>query len=375
VSLASQSRQRITQLIPLTDVLERIDALVRAVEPSSVEHAAAAGCVLAADVVAGAPVPTVPSALLDGWAVNSERVADASDNAPVPLHEAPSWVELGSAVANIADAIVAPDAVIGGEVFVAPTAGDGVMPVGGEVGPGELLRRTGERIRGIDIALLCASGVTQVHVRVPSVKIVTATQHIDLKTDTVGPLAARVVAAHGGVARLTRVAERDVYALEEELISQDADALIVIGGTGAGHRDRSIETLARIGRVEAHGIALAPGTTAAFGLLGTRPVLLVPGRLDGALAVLLTLGRHLIACLTGAGLAEPPRKLRIARKVSSTLGLAEVVLVRRKADELEPIARQFLSLRALARSDGWILVPAQSEGYPPGSIVEMLPLP
>jgi molybdopterin biosynthesis enzyme len=263
----------------------------------------------------------------------------------------------------------------GAEVFVAATPGDGMIPVGGEVGRGEVLRRTGEGLRGVDIALLCASGVTEVQVRIPSVKIVTATRHVDLKTDTVGPLAARLVAAQGGVAQLTRVGGRVDYALEEELISADAHALIVVGGTGAGRRDHSIETLARIGRVEAHGIALAPGTTAAFGLLGTRPVLLVPGRLDAALAVLLTMGSRLLACLTGAAPAESPRRLRIARKVSSALGLAEVVMVRRGADELEPMARQFLSLRALARSDGWILVPAQSEGHAPGSMVEMLPLP
>jgi molybdopterin biosynthesis enzyme len=40
-----------------------------------------------------------------------------------------------------------------------------------------------------------------------------------------------------------------------------------------------VKTLARLGQVEAHGIAVSPGETAAFGFAGARPVLLIPGRL------------------------------------------------------------------------------------------------
>ena len=37
-------------------------------------------------------------------------------------------------------------------------------------------------------------------------------------------------------------------------------------------------------------MALSPGETAAFGFVGERPVLLIPGRLDAALAVWLMSG-------------------------------------------------------------------------------------
>ena len=43
----------------------------------------------------------------------------------------------------------------------------------------------------------------------------------------------------------------------------DVDAVIAIGGTGVGRDDASVATLARLGRVEVHGIALSPGETAA----------------------------------------------------------------------------------------------------------------
>jgi len=56
---------------------------------------------------------------------------------------------------------------------------------------------------------------------------------------------------------------------------------------------------------------------------------------------------------------------------SSTVGLAEVVPVRRNAAQAEPLASKYLPLSSLARSDGWILVPPDSEGYPAGASVQV----
>src|SRR5258705_593758 len=102
--------------------------------------------------------------------------------------------------------------------------------------------------------------------------------------------------------------------LSDALQDENADAVIVIGGTGSGRNDTSVTTLARLGRVEAHGVALSPGETAAFGFVGARPVLLVPGRLDAALAVWLMLGRPLLARLAGAIVETPTTKAALTRK-------------------------------------------------------------
>ena len=62
-------------------------------------------------------------------------------------------------------------------------------------------------------------------------------------------------------------------------------------------------------------------------------------------------------------------------KVTSTVGLAEVIPVRRSGAMAEPLAAKYLSLATLARSDGWILVPAESEGYSAGAEVQVRPWP
>jgi molybdopterin biosynthesis enzyme len=71
----------------------------------------------------------------------------------------------------------------------------------------------------------------------------------------------------------------------------------------------------------------------------------------------------------------PAETVTLARKIASTVGLAEVVPVRRHGADVEPLATKYLPLSSLSRSDGWILVPADSEGYPAGSQVQVRPWP
>ena len=111
-------------------------------------------------------------------------------------------------------------------------------------------------------------------------------------------------------------------------------------------------------------------------MAGRRPVLLLPGRIDAALAVWLTIGRRVLRRLSGAA-AEDERltRARLTRKIASAPGLAELIAVRIEADGAPPIASGYLSMATLAISDGWILVPAESEGYPAGTRVTVRPLP
>ena len=134
-------------------------------------------------------------------------------------------------------------------------------------------------------------------------------------------------------------------------------------------------TLARAGRVAFHGLGLIPGETAAFGAVGARTVLLLPDRFDAALAAWLAVGRHWLKKLNGLGDEDRIFTAQLARKVTSMVGMAEVVPVRCRGGSAEPLAGGYLSQAALARADGWILVPPESEGYPAGTPVAVRPLP
>jgi len=59
----------------------------------------------------------------------------------------------------------------------------------------------------------------------------------------------------------------------------------------------------------------------------------------------------------------------------STIGLAEVIPVGWHDGGVVPLASGYFPLQALTRAAGWILVPPDSEGFPPGAQVELRPLP
>jgi molybdopterin molybdotransferase len=372
---AMQPIQRIARLTPLDTVLARIDALVRPVAAREVALAAAVGRVLAGDMVVAAR-PRVALALRDGWAVNAALTQDASPYAPAPLPSA-ELIEAGVPLPAGTDAVAEIDAVMlregRAEAVAAITGGEGVLPAGADADGATALGRDGRRLYAVAAAALGAAGISRINVREPRVRVIRVKPAGDPVIDAAAALVARGIAAAGWVGLSDEV--DDGLRLEDALRCQDADAVVAIGGTGSGSNDSSVTTLARLGRLEAHGIALAPGETAAFGMAGTRPVLLLPGRIDGALAVWLLLGERLMARLAASREEPPGVAARLTRKVASNLGLAELIAVRWRGLEAEPLGSGYLPLQTIARADGWILVPADREGHPEGGSVMVRPWP
>ena len=75
---------------------------------------------------------------------------------------------------------------------------------------------------------------------------------------------------------------------------------------------------------------------------------------------------RLLRRLTGAATSQG-MPVTLARKIVSTVGLAEVVPVRRTADGVEPLASGHWPMQALTRADGWVLVPAGERRFPAGT--------
>jgi molybdopterin biosynthesis enzyme len=247
---------------------------------------------------------------------------------------------------------------------VAPVApGEGVLAVGEDVTPRTPLLCAGTRLRDLDVAAITAARLAEVTVRRPRIRMACA------GAARTPPIDAALAMLVGFGAKGGAVVSEEKGSLERALSDDQADAVIVIGGTGSGRRDSAVRTLARLGRVEAHGIAISPGETAALGFAGTRPVLLVPGRLDAALAVWLLIGRHLLVKLAGGRIEDLPAMMPLKRKVTSTIGMTELIPVRCCGGLAEPLGSTYLSFTALARSDGWIAVPADSEGFREGAQV------
>ena len=366
--MEAQTMQRITRLTPLEAVLARIDARVTPIAPR--EAAAAAGRILADDLI----LPTRPGAALalrDGFAVVAALTQDASPYAPAALPAAVR-IDVGAPLPAGADAVAPLDAVSLREgrpqAIASVTAGEGVLPAGADADGKTVLLAAGRALNASAAAALAAAQVARLRIRAPRLRVLRLRR--DLMLDAAAAWVARAIEIRGGVA-LTDAAA----GLDDALQGADADAVVAIGGTGSGRDDASVAALARHGEVEAHGIALSPGETTAFGMIGERPVLLLPGRLDAALAAWTLLGARMLARLAASREETRPVSGALTRKVASNLGLAELVPVRWRGNEVEPLGSGYLSLQALARSDGWILIAADREGYPAGAAVVVEPWP
>jgi molybdopterin molybdotransferase len=365
--------QRIARLTPLADVLARLDALVKPVAPRAADLSAALGRTLAEDVVIHAPIPATARALRDGWAVSSDLTTDAGAYAPAPLPSAVR-VDVGEPLPGDADAVASLDAVAirdGAPQALTPVGpGEGVLPSGADVPRGATLLRAGRRLGGLEVALLAAAGVTEVRVRAPRLRLVRSGPGSDAVIHAAIGCIADAIGSQGGVALIA--AQND---LAMTLPEAGVDAVVVVGGTGSGRTDATVRTLASMGRVLVHGIGLLPAETTAFGTIGARPVLALPGRLDAALAAWHVLGRVMLARLAESRETPHMRTAKLTHKVSSPVGLSELVPVRCEGLSATPIASGYVPLAALAQSNGWIFIKPDSEGYPAQSEVVIRPWP
>lgn len=356
-------------LMPLRETLEVLLAGVTPVPPHGVALCSALGRIAACAVNAERDVPTACLALRDGYTVEAVQLCGASAYSPVLLPRSPSWVEAGAALPDDSDAVLPPEGLDGRSVIMDVAAGEGVRRAGEDLPAGTPLLSAGERIAPRHLLVLAAAGFRTIEVRVPHLRLIVTGR---FEPDAVSPMVVALLSQQG-IAAETVAVPNETEAITEAISGGEADAVLVIGGTGFGRNDRSAEALARAGKLLVHGIALRPGMTAGFGEAAGRPVLLLPGRPEAALSAYLTLVCPLLAALTGAAEA-PLRSAPLLRKITSSIGLTEVVFVRRRSTGIEPLGGADLPLRRLTEAEGVVVVAPEREGFPEGAQVEFVPL-
>ncbi|BAT60391.1 molybdopterin molybdenumtransferase [Variibacter gotjawalensis] len=362
-----QSRQRIVRLAPLHE----IEAAIASFEPAAavtVPILDAIGAVLAAPVTVTGPVPAQAIAARDGWAVASADTVDASSYAPMPLAVKPMWVEAGQPLPGGADAVLPPDGVeiTSGiaHAVVAAAPSENVLPRGFHVE--RTLLEPGRRLRPSDAMALAHCAVDTISVRRPCVRVIAIKSHA---AGTAAALA-KLIELGGGTASTAELSDRPL----KTLLDSPDDALVLIGGTGEGQNDRTISALRESGDVILHGFGIRPGETAALARVNEKPVLALPGRFDAALSAWLVAGKNLLSRLGDEAIANAYERRSLTRKITSTVGLAEAILVKHVGDGVEPIAAGVFPASALTSATGWVLVPPDLEGYASGMIVDVRPL-
>ena len=361
-----------TQRLPpsLTPLDTALAALLRGVDPVApveVPLADAIGC-----IAAGAPLlaayPSRDIAAADGWALSANDLVGASAYSPLPLTEAPSWVDAGDAMPAGCDCVLDADAVeVSGplaQVLAEGVPGQGVRRAGSDIAASMAAGAEGHPIDAADLLLARVAGLEKIGVRRPRLRIVnapggTATMH----------MIAGIARAAGLDVQTCQARARDQASIADALDASSCDGLLTIGGSGVGRHDAAITALAQRGEVMAHGLALQPGHTAAVGRLGRVPVIALPGPPDSALAAWLALVLPLVDRLSAR---RPRRKvsLPLARKIASSVGITEIALLAEEHRAWTPLAVGEWPLQAIARADAWLLISASDEGFAAGTPID-----
>lgn len=346
------------------------------VAPTHLPAGAAVGRVLAAALAAGADLPPVAVAAHGGIAVRAAGLDGAGPYAPVVLVR-PARLAQGEPLPPGTDAVVATQDVAWrgdlAELSQSAAPGEGVRAAGRDIRAGTLWRRPGALLSRWDLPLLAALGVDEIPVRIPRIALLPTGARVAVasRLDVIAPCLAALLAAEGATARaLPPVAGRAQIAAALVRAAGEADLVITTGGTGDGPDDDTAAALADAGTLVVHGIGLRPGTTAGFGAIDGKPVILLPGHPADALGTWLVLGAPVVRRLAGAP-PPAPRPARLGRKLVSTPGVAELALLAADgADTMTPLAVGDLPLAAFAQAHAFLVVPAASEGYDSGTILD-----
>jgi molybdopterin molybdotransferase len=386
-----------------------IDERTRPLEREAIALADASGRVLAQDLVATAAVPPFDRAAMDGYAVRAEETFGASAYVPAVLRcvgrsrpgrpcdavvgplEAVE-VATGAPLPSGADAVVPVEATrIDGDSLLVSEAvpqGRNVGRRGEDITPGTVVLRAGRVLRPQDLGVVSALGVARVAVvRRPRVAalitgdelLAPGTAASDFRIpDANSTMIAALVARDGGVCAITGPLPDDRETIKRAILdsARRAELILVTGGSSAGPEDHVPGIIAELGRLIAHGLALRPASPTGVGVVlhEERPVVMLPGNPVSCLCGYDFVAGPLVRRLGGRPGAWSYRAvaLPLARKLPSIIGRVDYARVRICAGQVEPVSSSGASiLSSVSRADGFVVIPADLEGYPAGAFVDV----
>jgi molybdopterin molybdotransferase len=155
---------------------------------------------------------------------------------------------------------------------------------------------------------------------------------------------------------------------------EPADVILVSGGSSVGEEDHAPQILAQHGTLAIHGIAMRPSSPAGMGILNGAFVFLLPGNPVSCLCAYDFFAGRVIRALGGRNENWPYRRITatLTRKIVSTVGRVDYARVKLDGTAAEPIAVSGASvLSSTTQADGFMIIPANSEGFAANSTVDV----
>ena len=387
--------------IPLAEAARKFDAALGAagaLGPTPGERLSldsAHGRVTDGPVWARSSSPHYDAAAMDGIAVRSRETVGATETSPVRLAvgEQAVWLDTGDAMPDGFDAVIKVEIVHEVdertiEIRASVPPYHDVRPLGEDIAAAELVVPAGHRLRPQDLAACAQAGLAEVKVRRPPrvAVIPTGSELVPVGTSP-GPggiiesnslMLAAMIQEWGGVAERRDPVHDSLELLRAAVVEavEGSDAVVVNAGSSAGSEDYTARVIRELGDLVVHGVAVKPGHPVALGVVGSTPVLGIPGY---AVSAALTT-ELFVKPIIERKLGLPPRRRDtvravMTRKTPSSMGEDEYLRVRlgRVGERLvaTPIQRGAGIVMSLVRADGLAVSPRMSEGFDAGAEVDV----
>ncbi len=364
------------------------------------------GRVLAEPVFARISSPNFHAAAMDGIAVRAEDTFGASEGTPKALMIGTDafYLNTGHVMPANTDAVIMIEHVIplekesqdlpervGIEAPAFPW--QHVRRMGEDIVATELLFPRNHRITPYCVGALLSGGIFSVPVRKkPNVVIFpTGSELVDWRNLTLSDLRpgqviesnayvlAAMVGQCGGLAdrreKMVDDPEMIEAAVKEAAYGDDADIILIIGGSSAGSEDYSRWVIDRLGEVLIHGVTIMPGKPAVIGVVNEKPVFGIPGYPVSAIVVF----EQFVGPLIYKALGQPePTRQRVmvspTRKLPSKLGVEEFLRVKlgRVGGRIvaTSLPRGAGTITSITEAHGILRIPAHLEGIKEGAEME-----
>ena len=367
--------------------------------------------VLAEDIVSEVDCPPRDTAHFDGYAVRSQDTQLASPNSPVSLKvravlklgDIPSFrLEKGEATAvptggplpDGADATIMKEhARLGADsklwIDKPVKQGENVIPNGLDVKRGSTILPSGTTLRAQDLGLLALIRKAEIRVTArPRIGVLSTGTELVENIENWEPgktvashtkVLAKVLEELGAVPIELGIAPDNKETIRATILRaiRDCDMLLTIGGSSVGSEDYVAETINASGKpgIIFQGIQVHPGRLGGVGLVNNKPVVMLPGLVQGTLVVFYALAFPIIKKLMGIGRSKkevfmegvPFVHANMVREVKNYFyfekfkSFKKVLFVKlRKIEqnlEAEPLLGDTSLISIVTGADGWAVIP------------------
>ncbi|AIJ06075.1 molybdenum cofactor synthesis domain protein [Methanocaldococcus bathoardescens] len=350
----------------------------------------------AEDIKSPIDLPYFNKAAMDGYAVKAEDTFGASETNPIILNlvetdeifsgEAKK-IFTGDELPKNADAVVMKEFCNEVDDFVEIYKGvhpnENVSRIGEDVKKGDVVLKKGDVINPYHLNMLASLGIKKIKVYdlsfgiIPTGDELISLDEINNIEKDINKLKGKIINSNsymlyglvknlGFDAKIYDAVEDNKEKLKKAIKTalNENDAVLITGGTSVSERDITIETVKEMGDVIVHGVNIRPGKPFGFGIVDDKLIFMLSGYpVASAVQFELFIQRFFMK--------RKKIKIPLKRNIASELGRVDFVRVR-VDKEVEPIRITGSGvISSLIKSDGYILIPENVEGYEKGELVDV----